>query len=95
MATPTPFAALANKGMPWQISNPQVPQQTSIPGTMTPFWGTVPSSQSRTAAAAQGLQSQLATSPASPSIIAATRVSMDLIAQFCLGLALLVTVISN
>lgn len=94
MATPTSFAALA-KGSPWQISNPQVPAQTSLPGTMMPFWGGATPSQSPTASAAQNLQSQLATTPASPSAVAATRISMDLVAQFCLGLALLVTMINH
>ena len=91
MATPTPFSALTQST--WQIPNPIAQQSaSSIPGTLSPFWGASGPSQSQSAAASHNLRAQLAASPASPAIMAGTRMTMDIAAQFCLGLALLITI---
>ncbi|KAK9816137.1 hypothetical protein WJX74_006977 [Apatococcus lobatus] len=94
MATPTPFSALTQNT--WQIPNPIAQQQaSSLPGSLSPFWGGAGASQSQSAAAAQNLRTQLAASPASPMVMAGTRMTMDIAAQFCLGLALLITILTH
>ncbi len=92
MATPTPFSALTQST--WQIPNPLAQQPGgALPGSLNPFWGAQGGSQSQSAAAAQNLRAQLAASPPSPAVAAGTRMTVDMAAQFCLGLALLVTVL--
>ncbi len=94
MATPTPFSALT--GGAWQVQNPLAQQQSaSIPGTLSPFWGPSAASQSPAAATAQNLRTQLAASPPSQLVIAGTRMTTDVAAQFCLGLGLLLVVLTH
>lgn len=95
MATPTPFAALGNSA--WQVPNPLAQRQsTGIPGTLTPFWGQQSQpTQSATAAAAQNLRTQLAATPPSPFVLAGLRTTTDVAAQFCLGLALLLVILTH
>lgn len=89
MATPTPFASLSGA-----YAN-TMQMQAPLPGTMAPFWGNPSTSQSITASQAKKLENQLAMSPASPALVASTRQTMDLVAQFLLGLAILVTMLNG
>lgn len=93
MATPTPFSALSSS-QAWQIPNPMA-STGGLPGAMTPFWGAPAPSQSQSAMQAQNLRNQLAVSPASPALLANTRMTLDVAGQFCLGLALLVTILTH
>lgn len=95
MATPTPFSALS--GSAWQVPNPLAQQNgTGIPGMLSPFFGQQQApTQSPSAAASQNLRSQLAAAPPSPFVLAGLHTTTDVAAQFCLGLGLLLLVLTH
>ena len=100
MVTPTPFAQLPSAGA-IQIPNPFASASNGLPGNMNAFYGSqsassnMNTSTSPTAQAAQALNGQLAVPPASAGAVLGTRMTMDMTAQFCLGLALLLCVLTH